>query len=63
MEMSRNEPATQPQEAPRNERKKLPLYKQLIGAVILAATAIYCIPELQEVLCTGIRALKDEWRK
>lgn len=63
MEMPRNETINQPPEVPRSERKKLPLYKKLIGAGILVATAFYCMPELQKTLCAGIRALKDEWRK
>ena len=63
MEMPLNETITQPQEVTQSKRKKLPFYKKLIGTGILVAAAVYCIPELQEALSTGIRTLKDEWRK
>lgn len=50
-------------EAATSTEKKQPLYKKLIGIGIMIAVVIYCVPELQETLRSGIEFLKDEWRQ
>ena len=44
-------------------RKKISFYKKIIGIGIILTVAIYCIPELQEKIISGVTILKDEWRK
>lgn len=44
-------------------KKKQPFYKKMIGIGIMLAVAVYCIPELQEKLTSGVTILKNEWRK
>lgn len=42
---------------------KMPFYKKAIGASILIAIAVYCIPELQEKFISAIDYLKSIRRK
>lgn len=42
--------------------KKHPFYKKLLGVCLIAAAALYCIPELREALCSKIELLTNEWR-
>lgn len=36
--------------------------RSLLGVALIVAAAVYCIPELQETLRSGIKHLTDEWR-
>ena len=44
-------------------RNKKTHYKKIICIAILLITAVYCIPELQEKVISGIDALKNMRRK
>lgn len=44
------------------EMEQRPSRSRLLGVALIAAAAIYCIPELQVALRSGIEYLTDEWR-
>lgn len=44
-------------------KKKRPFYKKVSCFCIFAMVAVYCFPELQDKLISGLEFLKDEWRK
>lgn len=37
-------------------------YKKLLGAGLIVAAALYCIPGLREALRSGVDFLTHEWR-
>ena len=47
----------------KRKKNKQILYKKAIGICVVVTVAVYCIPELQEILITLVEFLKDEWRE